>query len=118
MGDCRYLPENFEASDAVDWVAECARKSGWTGHEAERLAHCVGESAMSVSKRAYQLHDRGPVFLKLDIDATEAVLELHHEGSIGDKPCDCAAARTASHRKSTVWLDGQLRTHRLRIARG
>ena len=117
MNDCRFLPESFTSADAASWVAACATSAGWTTDEAERLAHCVGESALAVSERAYQLRERGPVFVKLDVGTTEATLELHHEGSIGDKPCDCAATKAATSRKSTVWLDGQLRTHQLRIAR-
>lgn len=117
MNDCRFLPESFDSADAVSWVADCATSSGWTAEEAERLAKCVSDSALSVSERAYALRERGPVFVKLDVGATEATLELHHEGTIGDKPCDCAAAKIATERKSSVWLDGQLRTHQLRIAR-
>lgn len=118
MIDCRFLSAQFDAHDTASWVTDCAVSSGWSDIEAERLAHCVTESATAVSERAYQLHERGPVFVKLDICEDEAQLELHHEGAIGDKPCDCAAAKAASERRSTVWLDGQLRTHRLRIARG
>lgn len=117
MNDCRFLPESFDSDDAISWVTECATSSGWTAEEAERLAACVSDSAVAVSERAYQLRSRGPVFLKLDVGTTEATLELHHEGAIGDKPCDCAAAKVATSRKSSVWLDGQLRTHRLSIAR-
>jgi len=117
MKDCRFLPDSFSADDAGNWVSGCATQSGWTPDEAARLAKCVGESAVAVSERAYQLSERGPVFVKLDICEAEAVLEFHHEGSIGDKPCDCAAAKVATSRVSTVWLDGQLRTHQLRIAR-
>lgn len=117
MNDCRFLPESFDADDAASWVADCATSSGWTAEEAERLAQCVSDSAVAVSERAYRLRKRGPVFVKLDVGSTEATLELHHEGSIGDSPCDCAASRIASERKSSVWLDGQLRTHQLRIAR-
>jgi len=117
MNDCRFLPESFDSADAVSWVADCATSSGWTDEEAQRLADCVGDSALAVSERAYHLRSRGPVFVKLDVNATEATLELHHEGAIGDKPCDCAAAKSATSRKSSVWLDGQLRTHKLRIAR-
>ncbi len=117
MNDCRFLPESFDSSDAISWVTECATSSGWTPEEARRLAHCVGDSAVAVSERAYRLSDRGPVFVKLDVGAHEATLELHHEGAIGEKPCDCAAAKVATSRKSSVWPDGQLRTHKLNIAR-
>lgn len=117
MSDCRFLPESFDSDEAISWVAQCATSSGWTSEEAERLAHCVSDSALAVSERAYRLRERGPVFVKLDVGATEATLELHHEGAIGDKPCDCAAAQKATSRQSSVWLDGQLRTHQLRIAR-
>lgn len=117
MSDCRFLPERFDKTDAASWVADCATLSGWTDDEAERLARCVTDSATAVSERAYQLRENGPVFVKLDICDTEATLELHHEGAIGDKPCDCAAAKAASERRSSVWLDGQIRTHRLRIPR-
>ena len=117
MDNCRYLPECFNPQETQSWVSDCATSSGWTAEEALRLAHCVSDSALAVSKRAYQLRNQGPVFIKLDVNATEATLELHHEGAIGDKPCDCAAAKAATSRKSSVWLDGQLRTHKLRIAR-
>lgn len=117
MNDCRFLPESFDSADAVSWVADCATSSGWTPEEAQRLAECVSDSAVAVAERAYQLRERGPVFVKLDVSTTEATLELHHEGAIGDKPCDCAAAKVATSRKSSVWLDGQLRTHKLSIAR-
>ena len=117
MSDCRFLPESFDSDEAASWVAECATSSGWTTEEATRLAHCVRDSAVAVSERAYQLRERGPVFVKLDVGTTEATLELHHEGAIGEKPCDCAATKVATSRKSSVWLDGQLRTHQLRIAR-
>lgn len=117
MNDCRFLSESFDKIDAASWVEDCALSSGWTSDEATRLAVCVAESANAVSRRAYQLRKRGPVFVKLDIADDEALLELHHEGAIGDKPCDCAAAKVATDRKSSVWLDAQLRTHRLTIAR-
>ncbi len=117
MRDCRFLPETFNSDDAASWVAQCAKSSGWTSEEADRLAYCVSDSAFAVSERAYRLRERGPVFVKLEVGTTEAMLELHHEGAIGDKPCDCAAAKKATSRKSSVWLDGQLRTHQLRIAR-
>ncbi len=117
MNDCRFFSESFSSDEAITWVADCATSSGWTSEEAKRLADCVSDSALAVSERAYQLQARGPVFVKLDVNSTEATLELHHEGAIGDKPCDCAAAKSAISRKSSVWLDGQLRTHKLRIAR-
>ena len=118
MIETRYLPERFDAGDATEWVERCAVRSGWSSDEAERLAACVSESASAVSERAYRLSERGPVFVKLDVDEETATLELHHEGALGDKPCDCAASRAASERKSMNWQDAQLRTHRLRIARG
>ncbi len=117
MRDSRFLTESFDADEAATWVAQCATSSGWTSEEAQRLAHCVSDSALAVSQRAYRLRERGPVFVKLDVSSTEATLELHHEGAIGEKPCDCAAAKSATSRQSSVWLDGQIRTHQLRIAR-
>jgi hypothetical protein len=117
MQDSRFLSEAFETGDAVSWVKECALSSGWSADEASRLAQCVGDSAATVSSQAYCLSERGPVFVKLDISTSEALLELHHEGAIGDRPCECAAAEAATSRRSSVWLDAQLRTHRLCIAR-
>ncbi len=117
MQDSRFLGETFETDDAISWVAECALSSGWSEDEAHRLAQCVGDSAVAVSSEAYCLSERGPVFLKVDIGTSEAMLEIHHEGAIGDRPCDCAAAKVAKTRRSSVWLDAQLRTHRLCIAR-
>lgn len=117
MQDSRFLSEAFETDDTVSWVEECALSSGWSEEEASRLAHCVGDSAATVSSEAYGLAERGPVFVKLDIGTSEATLELHHEGAIGDRPCECAAAKLAKSRRSSVWLDGQLRTHRLCINR-
>lgn len=117
MTDTCYLHERFDADAASAWVTDCAARSGWNADEAERLANCVSESARAVSERAYRLNSQGPVFLKLDVTEQDATLEMHHEGALGDKPCDCAAAKAASERISTNWTDAQLRTHRLKIAR-
>ncbi len=117
MTDTCYLHERFDAEAASAWVEDCAARSGWNADEAGRLATCVSESARAVSERAYCLSEQGPVFLKLDISADIATLEMHHEGSLGDKPCDCPAAQVASERKSSNWRDAQLRMHRLKIAR-
>ena len=117
MTDTCYLNERFDTNAASAWVTSCATRSGWKADEAERLATCVSESARAVSERAYCLNERGPVFLKLDVNDDAAILELHHEGALGDKPCDCAAAKVASERRSSNWQDAQLRTHSLTIAR-
>ena len=117
MTDTRFLTERFDADAASSWVQDCAARSGWSTEEAERLATCVSESARAVSERAYCLNAQGPVFVKLDVMADTATLELHHEGALGDRPCDCAAAKAASEQVSTNWKDAQLRTHRLKIAR-
>lgn len=117
MNDCRYLPPDFDRTEALSWVVFCATSAGWSGEEADRLAHCVTDSAVAVSQRAYALSKQGPVFVKLSIEDDDAHLELSHEGAVGDKPCDCAAAKAAVERRSSNWLDGQLRTHRLRIER-
>ena len=117
MTDTCFLPAQFDGATATNWVQGCAERSGWTTAEAERLATCVSESARAVSERAYRLSDTGPVFVKLDVEADAAIIEMHHEGALGDKPCDCAAAQVATERKSSNWLDAQLRTHRLRIER-
>ena len=55
--------------------------------------------------------------MKIDVEDEAATLELHHEGALGDRPCDCTAAKVASERKSMNWRDAQLRTHRLKIER-
>jgi len=49
----------------------------------------------------------------------EGVVPQQHTGSTGKLKLwqASAAAQTATSRKSSVWLDGQLRTHQLRIAR-
>jgi len=117
MTHTRFLSERFDSAMASTWVAGCAALSGWSDEEAERLASCVAESAQAVSERAYRLRDTGPVFVKLDFDSENATLEMHHEGALGDKPCDCAASRIASDRVSSNWTDAQLRTHRMTIAR-
>ena len=117
MIDTRYLPERFDADDATDWVEACAVQSGWSAEEAERLAEYVSESARTVSERAYRLSELGPVFVKIEVEDEAATLELHHEGALGDRPCDCTAAKVASERKSMNWRDAQLRTHRLKIER-
>ncbi len=117
MTHTRFLPERFDQETAAEWVASCATTAGWSKAEAGRLASCVTESACSVSGRAYRMNANGPVFVTLDLDADAATLELHHEGAVGDKPCDCAASQVASERVSTNWTDAQLRTHRLKIAR-
>lgn len=117
MTDALFLSDAASREDASEWVVSCAARSGWEPVEAERLATCVADSAKAVSERAYRLRERGPVFVKLDIRDDAAILELHHEGALGDRPCDCAAAQVATERESTNWKDAQLRTHRLRIAR-
>lgn len=117
MTHTRFLSERFDPAIASVWIADCAALSGWTEDEAERLGSCVAESAQAVSERAYCLRETGPVFLKLDFDSENATIEMHHEGALGDRPCDCAAAQRASKRVSTNWTDAQLRTHRLTIAR-
>jgi hypothetical protein len=117
MSDTCFLSGDFDGNSANAWVQGCATRSGWSEAEARRLASCVADSARAVSERAYCLSDTGPVFVKLDVNADDAILEMHHEGALGDKPCDCAASKVASERKSTDWRDAQLRTHRLRIER-
>jgi len=112
-----FLPERFDPKTASDWVGECAADAGWNAEEADRLAACISQSAQAVSERAYHLNANGPVFLKLDLDSQTATLEVHHEGALGDKPCDCPASQVASERVSTNWTDGQLRTHRMIIDR-
>ena len=117
MTHTRFLSEQFDPKSASLWVEGCAASAGWSADEADRLASCVTESARAVSERAYHLNATGPVYVKLDLDAKAAMLELHHEGAVGDKPCDCAAAQVASERVSTNWTDAQLRTHRMKIDR-
>lgn len=117
MIDTCFLSERFDEANAIAWAQDCATKSGWTPTEAERLASCVTQSARTVSEKAYSLNSAGPVFVKLDISGDAAVLELHHEGALGDRPCECAASQVASERQSSNWTDAQLRTHRLRIER-
>lgn len=117
MMDALYIGAEFSHDEAEGWVRSCAEQSGWASPDAERLAKCVADSADAVSSRAYCSRDRGPVYVKLEVLADAAILELHHEGAIGDKPCDCAAAQVATERKSSNWMDAQLRTHRLRIER-
>jgi len=117
MTHTRFLSERFDPATASVWIADCAARSGWSDAEAQRLASCIAESAMTVSERAYCLRDTGPVFLKLEFDSENATIEMHHEGALGDRPCDCAASQIASERVSTNWTDAQLRTHRLTIAR-
>jgi len=117
MTNTRFLGGRFVLETTTSWVEGCAAKAGWSADEANRLATCVTESARAVSERAYHVNTSGPVYVKLDLDADAAMLELHHEGSVGDKPCDCAAAKVAVERISTNWTDAQLRTHRMRIER-
>lgn len=117
MIDARFIGADFSHQDASGWVFDCAAKCGWTDADAERLAKCVADSTDAVSSRAYLKTDRGPVYVKLEVQSDAAILELHHEGAIGDRPCDCAAAQVASERLSSNWADAQLRTHRLRIER-
>lgn len=117
MSHTRFLSQGFDPNSASTWVEKCATSAGWSDDEAGRLASCVAESAQTVSKQAYHMNASGPVFMKLDLNADNATLELHHEGALGDKPCDCAAAKVASELVSTNWKDAQLRTHRLTIAR-
>ncbi len=117
MTDTCFLSGEFDGDTASNWVQGCAERQGWSAREAERLACCVSESARAVSERAYRLSQTGPVFVKLDVEDDAAILEMHHEGALGDKPCDCAAAQVATERKSSDWRDAQLRTHRLRIER-
>jgi anti-sigma regulatory factor (Ser/Thr protein kinase) len=117
MTDTCFLPERFDDAQTSSWVHGCATRSGWNAEEADRLAACVSESARAVSERAYAACETGPVFVRLDMADDAATLEMHHEGALGDKPCDCAAARIATERRSSNWTDAQLRTHKLRIAR-
>ncbi len=117
MSHTRFLSEQFCSDSASKWVETCATGAGWNAAEAGRLASCIAQSARAVSERAYHLNATGPVYLKLDLCADTATLELHHEGALGDRPCDCAAAQMASERISTNWTDAQLRTHRLTIDR-
>jgi|GEM_PF-1932898 len=113
----RFLSDRFDGNSASTWVERCATSAGWSTDEAGRLAACIADSAKTVSERAYKLKSRGPVFLKLDMTQDMAVIEMHHEGALGDQPCDCPAAKVASKRVSSNWIDAQLRTHSLTIER-
>ncbi len=117
MIDTCFLQQHFSDENATNWAQGCAERSGWDAAEATRLATCVTASARAVAERAYRLRDQGPVFVKLNISDDAAILELFHEGALGDKPCDCAASQVATERKSSNWLDAQLRSHRMRIER-
>lgn len=117
MLDSRFFEADFDGQDAERWVTDCAIGSGWSRIEADRLARAVSESAAAVSRKAYRLKNAGPVFVRLDIAEGEARLELHHEGALGDRPCECKATQAAKAMISSDWCDAQLRTHALTIAR-
>ena len=117
MIEARYLGEDAARDTTSEWVYKCAFRSGWDETDSERLAKCVADSADAVSSAAYCKSERGPVFVKLDVRDDAAILELHHEGALGERPCDCVAAKAASEHLTSVWADAQLRMHRLKIKR-